>query len=119
MIEPSTQWYSITSFQVIRSFEDVECLLAMCLLHDSAKHRGDHRDVVNIVWVRLKRRRHVIAASRFVLNLTIEGAPEWDVKGNRSNGHRVDGPCDCKYHRTVRVDTLVVFQTMLCLTQGS
>ena len=39
----------------------------------------DHHDAVNRMEIRLKTRRHVIPASRFVVKFNIEGAPVYDV----------------------------------------
>ena len=54
-------------------FDDVECLLSSCVLHNAHKHGVDHHDAVNIAEVRLKTGRHEILASRFIVEDNIEG----------------------------------------------
>ena len=79
VIETCIQWHPIPSLQVMCQYDDVECTLAVCVLHDAAKHECGHHDPVYRTWIRRKRRREAIPASRFVVHDTIGGAPVCDT----------------------------------------
>ena len=73
MIEAYIQWHPIPSLNVEGQYDDVECTLATCFIHDASKHEWLHHDAVNRIEIRLKIRGHAIRASSFVIEHTIEG----------------------------------------------
>ena len=60
-------------------YDDVECTLATCLLHDVTKRGCDHHDAVKKFEIRLKTRLYAITPSRFFVEHTIEDAPLCDA----------------------------------------
>ena len=66
--------YSIASLLFMGHYEDFECMLAMCVLHNTIKHECDHHDNINRIEVLLKMWHHAIPVSRFDIEHTIEGA---------------------------------------------
>ncbi|UYV70134.1 K02A2.6-like [Cordylochernes scorpioides] len=70
----------ITVRKVTGQYDDVECVLAMCLLHDDAKHGYGHHGDANRTWIRRKTQRHSILAFSFIVNHTIESATLCDVE---------------------------------------
>ena len=86
-------------------YDDIECALAMCILHNFAKHKRDHHDAIKRIEIRLKTPRHDIPATRHVVEHTIDGLLSMMSKGRRSHDSRDDSPCFYKCHRILRTDT--------------
>ena len=53
-------------------YDDVECTLTMCILHNATKQKYDYLDAVNRIKIHLKTRHHAILASKFTVEYTIE-----------------------------------------------
>ncbi|GFX22717.1 hypothetical protein TNCV_2994501 [Trichonephila clavipes] len=72
------QWHTIPLLMMYQYY-DIEYTPEMCVLHDDVKCGRGHHYAVNRIWIRLKRRRHAITVSPFVVYHTIEGTPVCDV----------------------------------------
>ena len=64
---------------MISQYNDAECPLATCVLHDSAKFGCNHHDTRNGFQIRLKALLHAIPAFSFVVKHAIETIPDSDV----------------------------------------
>ena len=64
----------------MENYNNTECTVASCILHDMAKHGYNHYYAVNWIKLRLKVECYaIIPASRFAIKDTTEGAPACDV----------------------------------------
>ena len=61
-------------------YNDVEFMLASCVLYNALKHRWNNNDAVNKIEIRLKTRCHAISAPMYVVEHTIKGTPVCCVK---------------------------------------
>ncbi|GFU87884.1 hypothetical protein TNCV_964401 [Trichonephila clavipes] len=59
--------------------DDDERTLPMYVYHDAPKHGCVHLDLVNKIWIHLKKSCLAIHAPRFVIDPTIEDAPVCDA----------------------------------------
>ena len=64
---------------MIGQYNDIECTLATCVLHNATKLGRNHHDATNRIKIQLKTRHHAFLASRFVIELVIEVTAVWDV----------------------------------------
>ena len=90
-------------------YDNVECTLVTCALHDDVKHGCDQQDAFEKIKNRLKTRHHIFHDSSFVVQHAIKSASVWDVVSKAAEAM----VAEITVHTTVNVVDLFVQSLVL------